>query len=182
MQLLVFASGSIRLLCTLRSVSIFNKSARLLYHNPSVNCNFIAHCLNLKSDRLSSTTQNLSTTVLTSLRNCSSPTHFLKLKSVTTAAFQVSIETMADNRYCIEYAKTGRSGCKKCKTQIDKGVPRIGKITPNPFSDDGGEMKVWYHTRCMFETLKVRVGGAENGTVYIKIRSSLGRGRQGGPP
>ena len=62
---------------------------------------------------------------------------------------------MADNRYCIEYAKTGRSGCKKCKTPIEKGVPRIGKITPNPFSDDGGDMKVWYHTRCMFETLKV---------------------------
>ena len=62
---------------------------------------------------------------------------------------------MADNRYCIEYAKTGRSGCKKCKTPIEKGVPRIGKITPNPFSDDGGDMKVWYHTRCIFETLKV---------------------------
>ena len=62
---------------------------------------------------------------------------------------------MADARYCVEYAKTGRSSCKKCKSQIEKGVARIGKITANPFSDDGGEMKVWYHTRCMFETLKV---------------------------
>lgn len=62
---------------------------------------------------------------------------------------------MADNRYCIEYATTGRSGCKKCKLKIEKGMPRVGKITPNPFSDDGGDMKVWYHTRCMFETLKV---------------------------
>jgi hypothetical protein len=62
---------------------------------------------------------------------------------------------MADARYCVEYAKTGRSACKKCKSQIEKGVSRIGKITTNPFSDDGGEMKVWYHTRCMFETLKV---------------------------
>jgi DNA ligase-3 len=61
---------------------------------------------------------------------------------------------MADNRYCIEYAKTGRSSCKKCKSQIEKGVPRVGKITPNPFSDDEGDMKVWYHMRCMFETLK----------------------------
>lgn len=66
-------------------------------------------------------------------------------------------DNMADARYCVEYAKTGRSSCKKCKSQIEKGVSRIGKITPNPFSDDGGEMKVWYHTRCMFETLKVRV-------------------------
>lgn len=63
---------------------------------------------------------------------------------------------MSDARYCVEYARTGRSGCKKCKQTIEKGVGRIGKITSNPFSDDGGEMKVWYHTRCMFETLKVR--------------------------
>ena len=63
--------------------------------------------------------------------------------------------TMSDARYCIEYAKTGRSSCKKCKQAIDKGLGRIGKITANPFSDDGGEMKVWYHTKCMFETLKV---------------------------
>ena len=62
---------------------------------------------------------------------------------------------MADARYCVEYAKTGRSGCKKCKTQIEKGVCRVGKIAPNPFSDDGGDMKVWYHLRCMFETFKV---------------------------
>lgn len=63
---------------------------------------------------------------------------------------------MSDARYCVEYARTGRSGCKKCKQAIEKGVGRIGKITSNPFSDDGGEMKVWYHMRCMFETLKVR--------------------------
>lgn len=63
---------------------------------------------------------------------------------------------MADARYCVESAKTGRSSCKKCKQQIEKGVGRIGKVTANPFSDEGGEMKVWYHTRCMFETLKVR--------------------------
>lgn len=81
--------------------------------------------------------------------------HFLNLRSVKNTDRQLALH-MADNRYCIEYAKTGRSGCKKCKVQIEKGVPRIGKITPNPFSDDGGEMKVWYHMRCMFETLKVR--------------------------
>ena len=81
--------------------------------------------------------------------------HILNSISVKSTDRQLALH-MADNRYCIEYAKTGRSGCKKCKSQIEKGVPRIGKITPNPFSDDGGEMKVWYHMRCMFETLKVR--------------------------
>jgi hypothetical protein len=62
---------------------------------------------------------------------------------------------MADARYCVEYAKTSRSSCKKCKAQIEKGSGRIGKITANPFSDDGGEMKAWYHMRCIFETFKV---------------------------
>ena len=62
---------------------------------------------------------------------------------------------MADARYCVEYAKTGRSSCKKCKLQIEKGVARVGKITANPFSDDGGEMKQWYHLKCIFETFKV---------------------------
>ena len=62
---------------------------------------------------------------------------------------------MSDARYSVEYAKTGRSSCKKCKLAIVKGAGRIGKITTNPFSDDGSEMKVWYHLRCMFETLKV---------------------------
>ena len=85
--------------------------------------------------------------------------HLLNLKPVAHSEGvklgSFAVERMADNRYCIEYAKTGRSGCKKCKSQLEKGVARMGKITPNPFSDDGGEMKVWYHMRCMFETLKV---------------------------
>ena len=63
---------------------------------------------------------------------------------------------MADVRFCVENAKTGRSSCKKCKQQIEKGGGRIGKITANPFSDDGGDMKVWYHIRCIFETFKVQ--------------------------
>ena len=71
--------------------------------------------------------------------------------------------SMADARYCVEYAKTGRSGCKKCKQGIDKGVCRIGKVTNNPFSDDGGEMKAWHHTRCIFETFKVS-------SVYIGVQ------------
>ena len=48
---------------------------------------------------------------------------------------------MADNKYCVELATTGRSSCKGCKQKIDKSALRIGKISSNPF-DDGGEMKV----------------------------------------
>ena len=53
----------------------------------------------------------------------------------------------------MEYAKSARSNCKKCKKQIEKDCCRIGKITANPFSDDGGDMKVWFHSSCMFESL-----------------------------
>lgn len=58
---------------------------------------------------------------------------------------------MADNKYVIESASTGRSSCKGCKQKIDKGVLRIGKISANPFGDDGDSMKVWYHAACMFD-------------------------------
>uniref|UniRef100_K1Q677 DNA ligase 3 n=1 Tax=Magallana gigas TaxID=29159 RepID=K1Q677_MAGGI len=61
---------------------------------------------------------------------------------------------MAENRYTTGYAKLGTSSCKKCKQKIDKGGLRIGKVVSNPFSDEGGDMKQWYHPQCMFETLK----------------------------
>ena len=59
---------------------------------------------------------------------------------------------MADNKYLTGYAKLGTSSCKKCKQKIDKGALRIAKLTTNPFSDEGGEMRQWYHPQCMFET------------------------------
>lgn len=60
---------------------------------------------------------------------------------------------MADTRFCIEYAKRGTAGCKKCKQKVEKGVLRIGKVVPNPFSDSGGDMKQWFHVDCIFEQL-----------------------------
>lgn len=61
---------------------------------------------------------------------------------------------MAEQRYCVEYAKRGTAGCKKCKDKIMKGLLRIGKIVPNPFSESAGEMKEWYHVKCIFEKLE----------------------------
>ncbi|XP_056140714.1 DNA ligase 3 isoform X2 [Lampris incognitus] len=61
---------------------------------------------------------------------------------------------MADQRFLVEYAKRGTAGCKKCKDKIQKGIMRIGKIVPNPFSESAGEMKEWYHVKCMFEKLE----------------------------
>lgn len=61
---------------------------------------------------------------------------------------------MAEQRFCVEYAKRGTAGCKKCKDKIVKGLVRIGKIVPNPFSESAGEMKEWYHVKCIFEKLE----------------------------
>lgn len=61
---------------------------------------------------------------------------------------------MAEQRFCVDYAKRGTAGCKKCKEKIIKGVCRIGKVVPNPFSESGGDMKEWYHIKCIFEKLE----------------------------
>ncbi|XP_008570835.1 PREDICTED: DNA ligase 3 isoform X1 [Galeopterus variegatus] len=61
---------------------------------------------------------------------------------------------MAEQRFCVDYAKRGTAGCKKCKEKIVKGMCRIGKVVPNPFSESGGDMKEWYHIKCMFEKLE----------------------------
>uniref|UniRef100_A0A2R5LJI1 DNA ligase n=1 Tax=Ornithodoros turicata TaxID=34597 RepID=A0A2R5LJI1_9ACAR len=60
---------------------------------------------------------------------------------------------MSENRYCIEYAKRGTAGCKKCKQKIEKDSLRIGKIVPNPFTESGGDMKQWFHVDCIFQQL-----------------------------
>ncbi|KAM9441494.1 DNA ligase 3 [Clarias gariepinus] len=80
-----------------------------------------------------------------------SPPSFL---AVSRATFQDDWATMAEQRFCVEYAKRGQAGCKKCKDKIVKGLVRIGKIVPNPFSESAGEMKEWYHVKCMFEKLE----------------------------
>jgi len=57
---------------------------------------------------------------------------------------------MANNEYVVEYAKTGRSGCKdtKCKKKIAEDSVRFGKIFDSPFGDD--KQTHWYHPECIF--------------------------------
>eukprot|EP01147_Barroeca_monosierra_P002945 gene2945-5746_t len=61
-----------------------------------------------------------------------------------------TIMSSGSNTFQVEAAKTGRSGCKECKEKIDKGVLRIGKVTPSPFSDEGS-MTSWFHIPCFFK-------------------------------
>ncbi|PAA79582.1 hypothetical protein BOX15_Mlig020357g5, partial [Macrostomum lignano] len=53
-----------------------------------------------------------------------------------------------------EYAKRGTAGCKQCKQKIDKDTLRLCKVAANPFSSEGGEMKMWYHAGCLFSTFE----------------------------
>ena len=59
---------------------------------------------------------------------------------------------MAENRYACDYAKVGTASCKKCKQKLAKGTLRIAKVVTNPFTDSGGDMKMYHHPACIFET------------------------------
>ncbi|XP_072501034.1 DNA ligase 3 isoform X2 [Notamacropus eugenii] len=82
---------------------------------------------------------------------CTARFSFLPVSQV---GFCTSASEMAEQRFCVDYAKRSTAGCKKCKEKIVKGVCRIGKVVPNPFSESGGDMKEWYHIKCMFEKLE----------------------------
>lgn len=67
--------------------------------------------------------------------------------------------------FIAEYAKSGRSTCKQCKTAIADGELRIGKLVPNPYKA-GSEMPLWYHRDCMFDNL--RKGRAGKVRIYCE--------------
>jgi hypothetical protein len=50
--------------------------------------------------------------------------------------------------HTIEVAKTGRAGCRACKTPIPKGELRFGEEVPNAFSASGEMSYQWYHLPC----------------------------------
>ncbi|CAH1775808.1 unnamed protein product [Owenia fusiformis] len=54
-------------------------------------------------------------------------------------------------KYAADYGKRV-ANCKKCKQKIDKGIMRLAKLTTNPFSEEGGDMKLYHHPQCLFDT------------------------------
>ena len=81
--------------------------------------------------------------------------HFQQQRYFCTSELCLDFDSdMADNKYLVGYAKLGTSSCKKCKQKIDKGALRIAKLTTNPFSDEAGEMKQWFHPQCIFESFQ----------------------------
>ena len=65
----------------------------------------------------------------------------------------IMADSGGEKPFLVEYAKQGRAKCKTCKQQIEKSSTRIGKLVSNPFSEDGGTMKQWYHVPCIFDAL-----------------------------
>jgi hypothetical protein len=88
---------------------------------------------------------------------------------------------MADNRYLVEYAKTGKASCKNktCDHDskvIEKDEIRVSKVTLNPFDPDGGSnMNAWYHLSCIFEAMKRMKKGTKKIESEDDLDGSLAR-------
>ncbi|GLT42329.1 hypothetical protein SLA2020_163320 [Shorea laevis] len=86
-----------------------------------------------------------------------------------------------------EYAKSGRSSCKTCKSTIDKEVFRLGKMVQSTHFD--GFMPMWNHASCILKKAKQiksvdDVEGLESlrWEDQQKIRTYVESGGPGGPP
>jgi len=56
-----------------------------------------------------------------------------KAKVAAAGVIQAQGDSDIPLRFCVEYAKSGRSKCKGCGSAIEKGVVRLGKVVKNPF-------------------------------------------------
>ncbi|XP_055949557.1 poly [ADP-ribose] polymerase 1-like [Argiope bruennichi] len=55
----------------------------------------------------------------------------------------------ADLPFAVEYAKSGRASCKKCKQNIAKDALRMAIMVQSHMYD--GKMPLWHHWKCFFE-------------------------------
>ena len=136
-------------ICRRRSRSFLGAAASL----PSFHHQFPVHtpnCYQSQSTAFFGTFTNFRHVAGISQKNCSEYLSSFQPQPLILSSRDFS--KMADNKFIVGYAKLGTSSCKKCKTKIEKGALRIGKVTPNPFSEDGGDMKQWFHPACIFET------------------------------
>ncbi|CAF0920722.1 unnamed protein product [Brachionus calyciflorus] len=56
--------------------------------------------------------------------------------------------------FACEYAKSDRSGCKLCKSNIGMSTLRMAIYVQSPFFD--GKMPMWYHFNCFWKKAKVK--------------------------
>jgi DNA ligase-3 len=60
---------------------------------------------------------------------------------------------MTDTKFAADYSKR-LSKCQKCKQELPKGAIRLAKLAANHFHDGDGDMKTYYHIKCLFETFQ----------------------------
>ncbi|XP_039604229.1 poly [ADP-ribose] polymerase 1 [Polypterus senegalus] len=75
-------------------------------------------------------------------------------------------ETLEDKLYKAEYAKSGRSSCKKCKESISKGSLRMAIMVQSPMFD--GKVPHWHHFSCFWQRARVLSPGDIDG--YSDLR------------
>ncbi|KAJ8686796.1 hypothetical protein QAD02_022590 [Eretmocerus hayati] len=64
---------------------------------------------------------------------------------------------MDDLPFRVEYAKSGRAGCKACKGNIAKDTLRLATLVQSPFHD--GKMERWHHADCFFQKQRPKTTG-----------------------
>ncbi|KAJ1495699.1 hypothetical protein T484DRAFT_1761705, partial [Baffinella frigidus] len=62
--------------------------------------------------------------------------------------------------FTVEYAKSGRAGCKSCKNKIDKDELRIGKMAQSPHFD--GFVPLWHHAKCILSKPKIKIESTDD--------------------
>ncbi|XP_055309208.1 poly [ADP-ribose] polymerase [Sitodiplosis mosellana] len=82
--------------------------------------------------------------------------------------------------YKCEYAKSGRAGCKGCKTNIAQGTLRIAVMVQSAFHD--GKQPNWFHQACFFKKHRPATEALIDGFPKLRvedqkeIRGNLGGG------
>ena len=57
-------------------------------------------------------------------------------------------------RFCVEYARTRRSQCKRCGCPIRYKEFRIGKVITNPYTNRRNQIMImWQHVHCTFDSM-----------------------------
>jgi hypothetical protein len=78
--------------------------------------------------------------------------HLLPVFSDAEAVFRMPADAeeeadLTKEEYKAEYAKSGRSSCKKCSKAIPDGALRIGPLVQSPHFD--GKVPLWHHFECL---------------------------------
>ncbi|XP_062619939.1 poly [ADP-ribose] polymerase 1-like [Saccostrea cucullata] len=79
-----------------------------------------------------------------------------------------------------EYAKSGRSSCKACKSSISQGSLRLAVMVQSPVFD--GKIPNWFHQKCFWKRAKVLTHGDIHGFDALrwedqeKVKENIGGG------